>query len=335
MEVDRSKNGSTAKTELASKVPWTDERGIALKVYNGIVLTLEIIFLLLKMTLAWFIGFYEAICPPEEKDVSGEIILVTGTGHGIGRELALQYSALGATVVCVDINTAGNEETAQLIRNANEKAKVYTFQCDVSSREAVVDLAKRVRAKVGEVSVLVNNAGIMPCRPFLAHTEEQIRATYGVNVFAHLWLLQEFLPSMISRNHGHIVALSSMAGIIGVANLVPYCGSKFAVRGIMESLHEELREDPRKLQIKITCIYPYMVDTGLCKKPKIRFPSLLHLVSPVETAKEIITSMRRNYGEVSIPNHLFYMNKICRALPLRVPLLLKDFLDTGVESHDY
>lgn len=50
---------------------------------------------------------------------------------------------------------------------------------------------------------------------------------------------------MMERNHGHIVAMSSMAGVIGLRNLVPYCGTKFAVRGMMEAVHEELREDPR------------------------------------------------------------------------------------------
>jgi all-trans-retinol dehydrogenase (NAD+) len=60
-----------------------------------------------------------------------------------------------------------------------------------------------------------------------------------------LQLLQAFLPTMMERNHGHIVAMSSMAGVLGLRNLVPYCATKFAVRGLMEALHEELREDPR------------------------------------------------------------------------------------------
>lgn len=86
------------------------------------------------------------------------------------------------------------------------------------------------------------------------------------------------MPSMVKNNHGHVVALSSMAGIMGIANLVPYCGSKFAVRGIMESLSEELREDARKIDINFTTICPFIVDTGLCKKPRARYdPSPIHL----------------------------------------------------------
>lgn len=56
-------------------------------------------------------------------------------------------------------------------------------------------------------------------------------------------MFQTFLPDMVQRNRGHIVAMSSMAGVIGLENLVPYCGSKFAVRGIMEALHEETRQN--------------------------------------------------------------------------------------------
>ena len=60
-------------------------------------------------------------------------------------------------------------------------------------------------------------------------------------------MIQAFLPAMIDRNYGHIVAMSSMAGLMGLSNLVPYCGAKYAVRGIMEALAIELREDPRRL----------------------------------------------------------------------------------------
>lgn len=115
--------------------------------------------------------------------------------------------------------------------------------------------------------------------------------------------VQAFLPNMIQQNHGHIVALSSIAGFIGLANVVPYCASKFAVRGnnyvpfrfllplheisprllsfltfvgLMEGLNEELRTmNKEKISnINFTTIYPYMVDTGLCKKPRIRYGRL-------------------------------------------------------------
>ncbi|KAJ8886351.1 hypothetical protein PR048_012562 [Dryococelus australis] len=83
-------------------------------------------------------------------------------------------------------------------------------------------------------------------------------------------VLEAFLPSMIKNNHGHVVALSSMAGVMGIPNLVPYCASKYAVRGLMEAVAEELGEEVRDIDVKFTTICPFIVDTGLCKKPRTR-----------------------------------------------------------------
>ncbi|XP_073958301.1 epidermal retinol dehydrogenase 2-like [Choristoneura fumiferana] len=181
--------------------------------------------------------------------------------------------------------------------------------------------------------MLINNAGIMPCKPLAQHAEKEIRTMFEVNVLAHFWMLQAFLPSMMERNHGHIVAMSSMAGILGLRNLVPYCASKFAVRGMMEALHEEMREDAKDYSgVKTTVICPYIVDTGLCKNPKIRFPSLMKIVTPQEAADNIVDAVRRNYLEITIPSSLYYVNLFLRPLPRRVPLHLKDFLDSGLEA---
>lgn len=117
----------------------------------------------------------------------------------------------------------------------------FTFSVDVTSREKVLEVGSKVLEDVGDISILVNNAGIMPQHEILKHSEAEVRKMYEINVFAHYWLIQAFLPKMMEKNEGHIVALSSIAGVVGLNNLVPYCGSKFAVRGSMESLAEELR----------------------------------------------------------------------------------------------
>ncbi|PZC81390.1 17-beta-hydroxysteroid dehydrogenase 13 isoform X1 [Helicoverpa armigera] len=328
---EANKNGATQT--LMDKAPWTDEQGIAMKVYNGIALALEILVLYIKMTATWLHCLYQFFVPPEPKSVSGEIILITGAGHGMGRETALRFGRLGGIIVCVDINPTGNQETVDLIKE--QKGRAHRFECDVTDREAINALAEKIRREVGEVTMLVNNAGIMPCKPLLQTSEKEIRTSFEVNIIAHLWLLQAFLPSMMERNHGHIVAMSSMAGVVGLRNLVPYCATKFAVRGLMEALHEELREDKQKdySGIKFTVICPYIVDTGLCKNPKIKFPSLMKILTPQEAADSIVDAVRRNYYEITIPSSLYYINMICRAFPRSVPLYLKDFLDSGLEAH--
>lgn len=137
---------------------------------------------------------------------------------------------------------------------------------------------------------------------------------------------------MIEKNRGHIVALSSVAGLVGFKNLVPYCGTKFAVRGIMEALAEELRADARKPNVKFTSIYPYMVDTGLCKRPHTRFPKLMKMLKPEDAAAAIIDAQRRGVVETSIPKYLLYLNCFMRNFPLKNGQMLGDFLDTGVHS---
>lgn len=303
------------------------------KVYSVAYLVVDILLLLVKMLVGILESIYMTFVPPKEKSVAGEIVLISGAGHGIGRELALQFASLGATVVCLDINEVANLETVKQISD-RAYSKAYSYICDVSRREEVHKIGQKIQTEVGDVSVLINNAGIMPCHPFSSTNEAEIKKIFDINIFAHFWMLETFLPSMIKNNHGHVVALSSMAGVLGLTNLVPYCASKFAVRGMMEALAEEMRESAQHVNVRFTTIYPYIVDTGLCKKPKIRFPGLLGIVTPQEAARQIIQAMRRNYLEVSIPSGLLFVNNAFRLFPVKVSRLVKDFLDSGVESHD-
>lgn len=94
--------------------------------YNVFILVLDLAFLLARFWLNTFVAIFETIRGIEERDVSHDIILITGTGHGIGKELALQYSALGSTVVCWDINEQMNQETVKLIKARGGKAHGYT-----------------------------------------------------------------------------------------------------------------------------------------------------------------------------------------------------------------
>lgn len=167
----------------------------------------------------------------------------------------------------------------------------------------------------------------MPTHPILDQTKEEIEKTFAINVFAHCWVfkhqisfrclidclqtIQAFLPTMKKNNRGHIVALSSCAGLFGLENLVPYCGTKFAVRGMMEALHEELRQD-RNCKIQTTCICPYMVDTGLCKRPKVRFERLMPLLEPRYAAKAIVKAQQTGQKVVSIPGYLIPLNDYVR-----------------------
>ncbi|XP_050554588.1 17-beta-hydroxysteroid dehydrogenase 13-like isoform X2 [Spodoptera frugiperda] len=293
----------------------------------------EVIWMLLRLNFEIIKALFRVVVPQDRKDVTGDVILVTGAGHGMGREIATRFGKLGARVVCVDINAKGNEETISLIKK--NKGEAYAYICDVTDRAAVFQLAEKVEKDVGQVDILVNNAGIMPCKPVLKQTEKEIRATMEINVNGNLWMIQAFLPAMLDRNSGHIVAMSSMAGKMGLRNLVPYCGSKYAVRGIMESLAVELHEDPRNTNgIKFTTICPYIVNTGLCHNPRIRFEAVMKTVDPGDAADQIVDAVLREYHEITIPSDMYYSNKIYNLFPPSGGRILTDFIGTGLDPHD-
>ncbi|KAL0267852.1 UNVERIFIED_CONTAM: hypothetical protein PYX00_010003 [Menopon gallinae] len=306
----------------------TDNSQFMSKVVDWITVFLEIVALQIKLLVYTIQAFLQFVIPPDEKPVNGEKILITGTGHGIGKELAKQYGELGATVICVDINPETNKQTVLELRKKGIKA--HKYECDVSNREKVLELAKKVQEEVGDVTVLVNNAGIMPVKRLGDHSADDIKRIFDINVFAHFWLMEAFLPSMIEKNYGHIIGLSSIAGLIGLPNIVPYCGSKFAVRGMMEAAAEEYRK--LGFNINFLTVYPYMTDTGLCKNPKVKFPNAFPIQKPEDIAANVIRAHRCGYREVQIPYIMRPLHNYGRLLPEKAQMSVIDFLDSGVSA---
>lgn len=126
------------------------------------------------------------------KDVSKDIVLVTGGASGLGRLFAKRFARLGSTVVIWDLNQAGLEETTKMIEEMRSKkdkvGKCYHFQVDISDRFKVYAAAERVKREVGDVSILVNNAGIVTGKRFLECADEKIQKTFDVNALAHFWV---------------------------------------------------------------------------------------------------------------------------------------------------
>lgn len=124
--------------------------------------------------------------PPPRKDINGEVIFLTGAGSGIGRMMALKFAKLGATVICVDINQTANDGTVEEIRSRGFQARGY--KCDCSSREDIYRVADLVKNEVGEVTILINNAGIVSGKKFMETEDWMIQKTMEVNTMAHFWV---------------------------------------------------------------------------------------------------------------------------------------------------
>jgi len=296
----------------------------------------EILEIFLIFLHSIYVSLLRIIWPSPGKSLDGEIAVVTGAGHGIGRELALQLAKEGAKVVCWDINEDTAEETVQNIRRRNGIA--CSFKCNVADREEVKKVAEKTRTTMGKVTMLFNNAGIMPCKPFLRHNELEIEHVFAVNVYSQFWTLIEFLPDFLEQKRGHIVSMSSTAGRTGTPHLTAYCSTKYAVRGLMDALLLELRQKHLSLvnnqQINLTVVHPFVVNTGLAQKPFSRFSTLIPYSEASEAASTIISGVKNNDFEVYVPRGLFYLFNLSFILPLRVKLALFDFLGCGVDAHD-
>ncbi|XP_042869558.1 protein dhs-3-like [Penaeus japonicus] len=194
------------------------------------------------------------------KDITGDIVLVTGGGSGIGRLMCLKFAEKGAKIVTWDVNDAGNRETMRQVVALGAQCRAYTV--DLCDRVAVYQAAARVKEEVGKVDILVNNAGIVTGKKFMESSDDLIVKTFQVNTFAHFWTVKAFLEDMLESNKGHVVNIASMAGWVGCNGLVDYCSSKFAAVGFDEALRLELKA-LGKTGVKTTCVCPVYISTGM------------------------------------------------------------------------
>ncbi|XP_023029298.1 estradiol 17-beta-dehydrogenase 11 [Leptinotarsa decemlineata] len=286
---------------------------------------LEVITFLLQAVVIIVKTIYTACLPSTYrnfKNISGEIALVTGGGGGLGRLLALRLAKLGATVVLWDINANGVEETIGLVKGIGGKA--YGYKCDIADNDEVYRVAKKTQEEVGEVTILINNAGVVSGELLLNTPDHLIKRTFDVNIIAHFWTVKAFLPKMIEKDHGHIITVASMAGLIGVPKLVDYCASKYAAVGFDESLKIELETLGIK-GVKTSVVCPYFIQqTGMFDNIDSKiFPCL----KSNDVADRIILALRREENFVTIPGSFRYFGSLKPLMPWEVMSL---FIKTTV-----
>jgi all-trans-retinol dehydrogenase (NAD+) len=202
----------------------------------------------------------------------GRIALITGGASGIGKALALRMLRGGARVILWDLNQNALEAACREL-SAHGEARGYAL--DITDRRKVAETAEQVRREVGEVDILDNNAGVVFGGDLLTASEEQIVRTMEVNVHAAIWCTRAFLPGMVRKGSGHIVMMSSAAGLLGVPGMAAYSASKHAVIGLAESIRLELRKAGHR-GITVTTVCPSFVKTGMFAgvKPPLLTPWL-------------------------------------------------------------
>ncbi len=200
-------------------------------------------------------------------DLNGKVALVTGAGHGIGKEIALTLARAGADVVVTDVADSVFDAAKEV-----EALGVQTLavKCDVSNYEEVQNTQKQVIEKFKKLDILVNNAGIYPMKSFLEMTAADWCTVMRINLFGTFYVTKAFIAGMVERKYGKIVNLSSASGVANVfPNLVHYSASKGGVTGFTKALAFEMAP----FGINVNAVAPGPIDVyGIDPKSEMIAP---------------------------------------------------------------
>jgi NADP-dependent 3-hydroxy acid dehydrogenase YdfG len=209
-------------------------------------------------------------------DLQNKIAVITGISKGIGKELALQLLEKGAKVAGWGMNQSS-------IQHEN----LFFAETNVRQYESVQSAWQQTKAHFGgEVHILINNAGLGYFGYLEEMEMEKWHEMFEVNVNGTYYCCREVIPQMKAQKYGHIINISSIAGLEGMPQVAAYCGTKHAVRGITDSLFRELRD----FNIKVTGVYPGSTKTEFFNNAEGIKPHD-YMMMPTDVAKQIINAI--------------------------------------------
>lgn len=236
-------------------------------------------------------------------DLLGRRCLITGAASGIGRATALAAAERGGELFLTDIDAEGMERVSEEAQAGGGVVRLAA-PADLTDHEAVVRLAAQIHDAHGSMDVVMNIAGISTWGEIERLEHHHWQRTIDVNLMGPISVLECFVPPMIEAGRGgHIVNVSSAAGLFGLPWHAPYSASKFGLRGVSEVL----RFDLRRHDIGVSLVCPGAVKTPLVETVEIvgvdrQSPAMRdlverferHAVSPEDVAAKIVRAVERN-----------------------------------------
>jgi NAD(P)-dependent dehydrogenase (short-subunit alcohol dehydrogenase family) len=231
--------------------------------------------------------------------VKGKVVLVTGGGSGLGRQLVLNLLAKGARVAAADINMDALDEVRHLADP--HAANLSLHQADVSNRDAVSRLAEEAVKEHGCVDAIVNNAGVIhPFKPVNELDFRVVDKVIGVNLYGVINVTKTFLPLLLQRPEAHITNVSSLGGLLAFPCQTLYGATKAAVKLFSEGLYVELRDT----NVGVTVVFPGAMDTDITRNSGAHMAQFDKLrerfrgTTPQDAARRIVEGMEN--GRFSI-----------------------------------
>ena len=232
------------------------------------------------------------------KDFSGRNVLITGASSGIGRLLALDMAAKGASIVLVARRRDELEGVAEEIRAGGGDAMALV--CDVGDREQALATAARAAREFGVIDVLVNNAGFGRHRRFLDGDLEEMERMMRVNYLGSLYFTKALLPAMVDRESGWLVFVASVAGRIAPADETAYAASKHAMVGLASSLSLEVED----AGVHVLTVLPGAIRTAFFDDEALaRLPAVARkqMAEPEDLVEAIMGALAAGRRELTFP----------------------------------
>jgi uncharacterized protein len=221
-------------------------------------------------------------------ELKGSQVLVTGATGGLGQAIARALHARGASLILTGRRA---EVLDDLVRELGDRAEARAL--DLSDADAL----NRFCAELGQVDVLVANAGLPGTGKLTDYSGEQIDRVIDVNLRAPIQMTQALLPAMIDRGRGHLVYISSMSGKVATPRSSLYNGTKFGLRGFAFAM----REDLRGTGVGVTTVFPgFISDAGMWADGGLELPTMIRTKSPEHVAKAVIKGIEKDKVEIDV-----------------------------------
>ena len=228
------------------------------------------------------------------KELKGKNCFITGAASGIGRSLAIELAREGMNLYITDINLEGLENVKNEIEEIG--VRVFSGKCDVSKFEDWEKSGEDFKSRLGDIDLLVNNAGIAIAGNLLELELKDWEKVFGVNLWSIIHSLKTFVPRMMKRGSGHIVNVASGAGIFGSPGPLPYVTSKFAVVGLSEALFGNLHG----LGINVSIILPAIIATNIWTSSEAKLPQKMIEDFGAQKIEEISQQFREQFLKVAV-----------------------------------
>ena len=252
--------------------------------------------------------------------VNGKVLVVTGAGNGIGREVALELLRRGAKVAGLDLKHEFLEETKQL--SADNSKNFVGFDVNITDRAHVAALPAEIEKQLGKIDALVNVAGII--QPFVKINElefDAIDRVMSVNFFGPLNMIKAFLPGLIARPEAHILNVSSMGSFAPVPGQTLYGATKAAVNMLTEGLRSELKET----NVSLTLVWPGAIGTNITANSGVSFGSgelteaqkkaAARVTAPSVAGKMIVDAIETKANRIYVGSDSKLMGYLTRLAP--------------------